>query len=75
MDVIITLDIIIEGAVLLSVFLQEAESVVIPKVFKLDERVLSVLLNHSLHELIDEIVVTLRAISLLIQTHVEGIPQ
>lgn len=37
-----TLDIIIEGTVLLSVFPQEPEGIVVPKVFKLDESVLAI---------------------------------
>lgn len=37
-----TLNIVIEGTVLLPVFPQEAESIVVPKVLKLDERVLAI---------------------------------
>lgn len=37
-----TLDIVVEGAVLLPVFPQEPEGVVVPKVLKLDESVLAI---------------------------------
>ena len=65
-----TLDIVVEGAVLLPVLPEEAEGIMVPKVLKLDQCVLSVLVNHSIHELINQIIVGLRAVSLLVQTHV-----
>lgn len=68
-----TLDIVIEGAVFLPVFPKEAEGIVVPKVLKLDQSVLPIFVHHSFHELIDEIIIGLRAISLLIKTHVEWI--
>lgn len=70
-----TLDVIVEGAVLLPVLSEKPESVVVPKVFKLDQRVLPVFVHHGLHELVDQVIVHLRAIPLLIQAHVEGILQ
>lgn len=68
-----TLDVIVEGAVLLPVLSEKPESVVVPKVFKLDQCVLPIFVHHSLHELVDQVIVRLRAIPLLIQAHVEGI--
>lgn len=68
-----TLDIIVEGAVLLPVLPEEAESIVVPKVLKLDQCVLPVFVHHSLHELINQIIVSLRAIPLLVQAHVQRI--
>lgn len=68
-----TLDIIVEGAVLLPVLPEEAEGVVVSKVLKLDQRVLPVFVHHSFHELINQIIVGLRAISLLVQAHVHRI--
>lgn len=68
-----TLDIIIEGAVLLPVLPEEAEGIMVPKVLKLDQRVLSIFFHHSLHELIDQIIIGLRAVTLLIQAHVQWI--
>lgn len=44
-----TLNIVVEGTVLLPVFPQEPESVVVPKVFKLDERVLAVPTEQGKH--------------------------
>lgn len=70
-----TLDVIVEGAVLLPVLSEKAESVVVPKVFKLDQRVLPVFVHHGLHELVNQVIIGLRAIPLLIQAHVEGILQ
>lgn len=68
-----TLDIIVEGAVLLPVLPEEAEGIMIPKVLKLDQCVLSIFVHHSLHELIYQIIVGLRAVSLLVQAHVQWI--
>lgn len=68
-----TLDIIVEGAVLLPVLPEEAEGVVVPEVLKLDQCVLAVFFHHSLHELINQIIVSLRVISLLVQAHVQRI--
>lgn len=68
-----TLDVIVEGAVLLPVLPEEAESIVIPKVLKLDQCVLAIFVHHSLHEFINQIIVCLRAIPLLVQAHVERI--
>lgn len=68
-----TLDVIVEGAVLLPVLSKEAERVVVPKVFKLDQRVLPVFVHDSFHELINEIVICLGAVSLLVQPHVKRI--
>lgn len=68
-----TLDIIVKGAVLLSVLPEEAEGIVVPKVLKLDQCVLPVFVHHSFHELINQIIVGLRAISLLVQAHVQRI--
>lgn len=70
-----TLDIIVEGAVLLPVFPEEAEGIVVPKVLKLDQCVLPVFVYHSLHELINQIIVSLRTIPLLVQAHVQWILQ
>lgn len=42
-----TLNIVVEGAVFLSVFSQKAESVVVSKVLELDERVLAVPREHG----------------------------
>jgi len=44
----ITLDIIIEGAVLVSIFIQEFEGVMIAKVFKLDQCCLAIPVNKLL---------------------------
>lgn len=68
-----TLDIIVEGAVLLPVLPEKPESVVVPKVFKLDQCVLPVFVHHSLHELVNQVIVRLRTVPLLIQAHVERI--
>lgn len=68
-----TLDIIVEGAVLLPVLPQEAEGIVVPKVLKLDQCVLPVFVHHSFHEFIDQIIVGLRAVPLLVQAHVQRI--
>lgn len=68
-----TLDIIVEGAVLLPVLSEKPESVVVPKVFKLDQCVLPVFVHHSLHELVNQVIVRLRTVPLLIQAHVERI--
>lgn len=69
----LTLDIIVEGAVLLPVLPEEAEGIVVPKVLKLNQRVLPVFFHHCFHELINQIVVCLRVISLLVQAHVQRI--
>lgn len=70
-----TLYIIIEGAVLLPVFPEEAEGIVVSKVLKLNQRVLPIFVHHSLHELIDQIIVGLWAIPVLVEAHVKGIPE
>lgn len=54
-----TLYIVIEGAVLLPVLPEEAEGVVVSKVLKLDQCVLPIFVHHSLHKLIDEIIIGL----------------
>ena len=51
------LNVVVEGAVRVAVLLEEPEGVVVAKVLKLDERVLAVVLDHGLHELVDEVVV------------------
>ena len=71
----LTLDVVVERAVLLLVLPHQAEGVVVPKVLKLDQCVLAVFIHHSLHELIQQVLVGLRAVSLLVQAHVEGVPQ
>ena len=53
------LNVVVEGAVRVAVLLEEPEGVVVAKVLKLDERVLAVVLDHGLHELVDEVVVLL----------------
>lgn len=68
-----TLNIIIESAVFLPVFPKEAEGIVVPKVFKLDQGVLSIFVHHRFHELIDQIIVRLGAVSFLVQAHVQRI--
>lgn len=45
----------------------------VPKVLKLDQRVLPVFVHHSLHELINQLIVGLGAIPLLVQAHVQRI--
>ena len=51
------LNVIVKGALGVAVLLQEPEGIVVAKVLKLDERVLAIVLDHSLHELIDEVIV------------------
>lgn len=69
------MDIIVEGTVLLPVLPEEAEGIVVPKVLKLDQCVLPIFFHHSLHELINQIIVGLRAIPILVQAHVKWIPE
>lgn len=70
-----TLDIIVEGTVLLPVLPEEAEGIVVPKVLKLNQCVLPIFVHHSLHELINQIIVGLRAIPILVQAHVKWISE
>lgn len=70
-----TLNIVVEGTVFFPILPKEAECVVIPKVLKLNQRPLSIFVHNSFHELINQIIVGLRAIPFLIETHVEGIFQ
>ena len=51
------LNVVVEGAVRVAVLLEEPEGVVVAKVLKLDERVLAVVLDHGLHELVDEVII------------------
>lgn len=67
------MDIIVEGAVLLPVLSEKAERIVVSKVLKLDQCVLPVFVHHSLHELVNQVIISLRTVSLLVQTHVERI--
>lgn len=67
------MDIIVEGAVLLPVLPEEAEGIMVPEVLKLDQRVLPIFVHHSLHELINQLIVGLGAIPLLVQAHVQRI--
>lgn len=69
------MDVIVEGTVLFPVLSEKPESVVVPKVFKLDQGVLPIFVHDGLHELVNQVIVCLRAIPLLIQAHVEGILQ
>lgn len=55
----LTLYIIIEGAVLLPVLSKEAEGVVVSKVLKLNQSVLPIFVHHSLHKLINQIIIGL----------------
>lgn len=45
----------------------------VSKVLKLDQRVLPIFVHHSLHKLINQIVIGLGAIPVLVQAHVKGI--
>lgn len=54
-----TLDVIVEGAVSLSVLFQEAEGIVVTKVLELYECVLTVFIHHRLHELINQVIILL----------------
>lgn len=67
------MDIIVEGAVLLPVLSEKAECIVVSKVLKLDQCVLPVFVHHRLHELVNQVIISLRTVSLLVQTHVERI--
>ena len=51
------LNVVVEGAVGVAVLFKESEGVVVTKVLKLDECVLAVVLHHSLHELVDEVII------------------
>ena len=53
------LDVVIEGAVLVAVVLEQSERVLVAKVLKLDQRLLSEPPHDRLHELVDEVVVFL----------------
>lgn len=65
-----SLDVVVERQVLVAVLLEEAESVVVSEVLKLDQSVLAVPMDSGLHELVDEIVVRLTGNSFLPQTNV-----
>ena len=64
------LDVVIEGTVLVSVVLEQSERVLVAKVLKLDQRLLSEPLHDRLHELVDEAVVFLASDPLLTKANV-----
>ena len=53
------LDVIVEGAVRVAVLLEEPEGILVAEVLKLDQRVLAIVLDNGLHELINEVVILL----------------
>lgn len=69
------MDVVIESQEFVAVFLQETESVVVAKVFKLDERVLSITVHNGRHEFINQIIIGLSSNSLVSQPDVERIVQ
>ena len=64
------LDVVIEGAVLVAVVLEQSERVLVAKVLKLDQRLLPEPPHDRLHELLDEVVVLLASDPLLTKTNV-----
>lgn len=69
------LDVVVEGAVLVAVLLEETEGVVVAEVFKLDQGVLAVSAHHRQHELLNELVVFRSSYALLTQTNVQRVVQ
>ena len=64
------LDVVIEGTVLVAVVLEQSERVLVAKVLKLDQRLLSEPLHNRPHELVDEVVVVLASDPLLTKANV-----
>jgi hypothetical protein len=69
------LDVVVEGAVLVAVLLEETEGVVVAEVFELDQGVLAVPAHHRLHELLNKLVVFRSDYALLTQTDVQRVVQ
>jgi len=67
------LDVVVEGAILVAVFLEEAEGVVVAEVLELDQGVLAVPAHHRLHELFNKLVVLVADDALLAQTNVQRV--
>lgn len=67
------LNVVIEGAILVSILVQETERVVVAKILKLDEDVLAISLHDCVHELVDEVVVTLSGYPFVSEAYVQVI--
>ena len=69
------LNIIVECTKFVSVLFQESEGIMVAKVFKLDEGVLTVSLDNRCHELVDEVVIFLASDPFMPQTNVINVIQ
>merc|ERR1719450_70628 len=69
------LNVVIEGAVHVPVFLKESEGVLVTKVFKLNQSILSISPDNSRHELINKVIILLSCHSLVSQSDVVWVLQ
>lgn len=70
-----SLNIIVECAIVIAVFVEESEGIMIAEIFELNERILTVTLDHGRHEFVDELVICRSGDTFLSQTNVQRVFQ
>merc|ERR1719309_381544 len=68
-----SLNVVVEGAILVAIFLKESEGILIAKVLKLNKSILSISSDHCSHELVNEVIIILSSDSLVSQSNVVNI--
>lgn len=69
----LTLNVVVERAVAISVLIEESKSVVVSEIFKLNQSVLAIAFDNSSHELVNEVIVSCSRYARLSQSDVQRI--